>query len=262
MDTITAFILGLIQGLTEFLPVSSSGHLELGKAVFGVEPETSLTFTVVVHGATVLSTIVVFHKDIISLFKGSLKFKWNAENRYLAKIALSMIPVVFVGLLFKEEVEGFFNGNIAFVGSMLIITAFMLGLTHFIKQGNKKIPFSNAFIIGIAQAFAVLPGLSRSGATISTGLLLKNSKEEVTRFSFLMVLVPIIAANLMDIMSGDLTSGTTVGTTPLIIGFIAAFVSGWFACRWMLKIVRNGKLIWFAVYCLIVGVISIIVSSI
>jgi len=261
MDSLTALILGIIQGLTEFLPVSSSGHLELGKAIFGVEAESSMTFTIVVHGATVLSTIVVFYKDIGRLFKGSLEFKWNDENRYLTKILISMIPVIFIGVFLKEEVKGFFTGNIVFVGSMLIITAVLLGLTQMIKSGNKKIPFSNAFLIGIAQALAVLPGISRSGATISTGLLLKNSRDEVTRFSFLMVLIPIIGANLMDILSGDMANETSVGIAPLIIGFIAAFISGLIACKWMLRIVRKGKLIWFALYCLVVGILAIVFGN-
>ena len=262
MDSLTAFILGLIQGLTEFLPVSSSGHLEIGKALFGVEAEKSLTFTVVVHGATVLSTIVVFWRDLGDLFKGSVTLKWNEQNKYLLKILVSMIPVMIVGLFFKDEVEGFFNGNITFVGSMLLITALLLAAAHFMKSGNKNIPYSNAFVIGIAQALAVLPGISRSGATISTGLMLRNNKDEVTRFAFLMVLVPIIAANVLDLMSGEMSGSNGVGTLQLLIGFVTAFVSGWIACKWMLKIVRKGKLIWFAVYCLIVGVIAIISGQI
>ena len=195
MSWLEALILGIIQGLTEFLPVSSSGHLELGKAILGVEAKESLIFTVVVHGATVLSTIVVFYKEIIDLFVGFFKFKWNDSTKYIAKIAISMIPVLIVGLFFKDEVEALFAGNILLVGSMLIVTAILLGFTYFAKKNTKSIGFIDSFIIGVAQAFAVIPGISRSGSTIATGILLGNKKELVARFSFLMVLIPIIGAN-------------------------------------------------------------------
>ncbi len=258
MDWLEALILGVIQGLTEFLPVSSSGHLEIGKHLLGVEAAESLTFTVVVHGATVLSTIVVFYKEIIQLFKGLFSFKWNEETQYIAKIALSMIPVGLVGVFFKDEVESLFDGNLVFVGIMLLFTAALLAFTFYAKPRSKNISFKDSFIIGLAQAIAVLPGISRSGSTIATGLLLGNKKENVARFSFLMVLVPIIGANLKDLMSGDMVSEQGVGTMALVIGFLAAFFSGWLACRWMINIVKKGKLIWFALYCAIVGLIAII----
>lgn len=257
MDWIEAIILGIIQGLTEFLPVSSSGHLELGKAILGVEAKESLNFSIVVHGATVLSTIVVFRKEIWELIVGLFKFKWNNETDYIAKIAVSMIPVLIVGVFFKDQVESLFDGNIMFVGIMLIITATLLAFTYYAKQRSKDISYKDAFIIGIAQALAVLPGLSRSGSTISTGLLLGNNKEKTAKFSFLMVLVPIIGANLLDILKGTMTSDTAVATPELIIGFIAAFISGLLACSWMINIVKKGKLIYFAIYCLIVGLVAV-----
>lgn len=259
MNWIEAIILGLIQGLTEFLPVSSSGHLEIGKAILGVEVQENMTFTVVVHGATVLSTIVVFWKDIRDLLTGTLQFKWNSETKYIVKIIISMIPVLFVGLFFKDEVEGFFDGNIVFVGAMLLLTAVLLSFSHFVKKRENDITFGKAFIIGIAQSIAVLPGISRSGATIATGLLIGIKKENMAKFSFLMVLVPIIGANIMDMMSGDLQiQGSAIAPTTLIAGFVAAFVSGWLACKWMVDIVKKGKLLYFAMYCAVIGTIAII----
>ncbi len=259
MDWIEAIILGIIQGLTEFLPVSSSGHLEIGKAILGVEAKESLNFSIVVHGATVLSTIVVFRKEIWELIAGLFKFRWNAETDYIAKIAVSMIPVLIVGVFFKDQVEQLFDGNLLIVGTMLIITALLLAFTYYAKQGKKDIGYKDAFIIGIAQALAVFPGLSRSGSTISTGLLLGKDKEKTAKFSFLMVLVPIIGANLLDILKGDMAS-ETAGSTALIIGFAAAFISGLLACSWMINIVKRGKLIYFAIYCLIVGLIAVVYS--
>ena len=260
MDWLEALILGIIQGLTEFLPVSSSGHLELGKAILGVNAEKSLAFTVVVHGATVLSTIVVFYKDIWQLITGLFAFKWNEETQYIAKIFISMIPVIILGMFFKEEVESFFTGNVLLVGSMLLITALLLASTYLIKQNEKKISYSNSFIIGIAQTFAVLPGISRSGATISTGLLLGNRKANVARFSFLMVLIPILGANFKDIYDGGMQGDNGIGAIPLLVGFLAAFISGLLACRWMIGIVKKGRLIYFAAYCFIIGSIAIIYS--
>jgi len=260
MDWLEALILGIIQGLTEFLPVSSSGHLELGKYILGVEFSENLTFTVVVHGATVLSTIIVFWSTIVELFKELIKFQWNDSTKYIAKIALSMLPVVVIGLFFKEEIEGLFTGNIMFVGIMLLLTAAVLAFTYYAKEREKEISFKDSFIIGIAQAIAVIPGISRSGATIATGLYLGNKKEFVAKFSFLMVLVPIIAANVKDLLDLDLAAQSAVSITPLIVGFIAAFITGLFACSWMLKIVKRGKLIYFAAYCLVVGIIAIVYS--
>lgn len=258
MSWLEALILGIIQGLTEFLPVSSSGHLEIGKALLGVEAKESLTFSIVVHGATVLSTIVVFRKDLWELILGVLKFKWNWETRYVAMIFLSMIPVLFVGAFLKDEVEGLFDGNIRFVGVMLLVTAGLLAFSHYSKKREKEVNFGRAFIIGIAQALAVLPGISRSGATIATGLISGVKKEKVARFSFLMVLIPIIGANLLDIMDREPTTQTSIGAGALLIGFVAAFLSGWAACKWMIKIVSKSKLVYFAIYCAIVGTIAIV----
>ncbi len=258
MNWFEALILGLLQGLTEFLPVSSSGHLELGKALFGID-SVNMTFTVVVHGATVLSTIFVFSIEIFHLLKSFIKFKWNIETQYIFKIAISMIPVAIVGIFFKDYVESFFTGNIIFVSCMLIITAIVLGSTNFVKTKIKprEIGFIDAFIIGIAQAFSVIPGISRSGTTIATGILIGNKKSEIARFSFLMVLIPIIAGNLMDLFSGDMNPGGGTGSLILIIGFVSAFISGFLACRWMINIVKKGKLIYFAIYCLLLGLIAI-----
>lgn len=253
MNWIEALILGIVQGLTEFLPVSSSGHLEIGKVILGVNAEKSLIFTVVVHGATVLSTIVIFRKDILKLLKGLFSFKWNDETQYIAKIAISMIPVLILGFTYAEELESLFTGNMALVGSMLMVTALLLTFSYYAKQREKEISFMDSFIIGMAQALAVLPGVSRSGATISTGLLLKNKKDGIARFSFLMVLVPIIGANLKDLMDGKLSSHSDVSVTALIVGFIAAFISGLLACNWMIGIVQKGKLIYFAIYCFVIG---------
>ena len=257
MNWLEALILGLIQGLTEFLPVSSSGHLELGKAILGVNAKESLVFTIVVHGATVLSTIIVFRKDILILLKGLFAFKWNEETKYIFKIFFSMIPVLIIGAFFSEEIKGFFTGNVLLVGSMFIVTALLLGFTYFTKQRERETTFIDAFIIGIAQAIAVIPGISRSGSTIATGLLIGNKKELIAKFSFLMVLIPIIGANLKDLIGGEMTNNGGVGSTALIIGFLAAFISGLLACKWMINIVKKGKLIYFAIYCLVIGLAAI-----
>lgn len=262
MEWLEAFILGLIQGLTEFLPVSSSGHLELGKAILNVEAKETLLFTLVVHGATVLSTIVVFRKDIMNLFSGLFSFNWNDETKYITKIFISMIPVGIVGVFFKDEIKSLFTSNIFLVGSMLILTAALLAFTFYAKQRDKKITFLDAFIIGIAQAIAVLPGVSRSGSTIATALLLGNKKTEAARFSFLMVLIPILGENILEIFGGELAATTSIEFTPLLIGFITAFVSGLLACKLMLNVVKSGKLIYFAAYCLVAGLIAIIFSFI
>ena len=260
MSWLEALILGLVQGLTEFLPVSSSGHLELGKYLLGINAEKSLVFTIVVHGATVLSTIVVFWKDLWLLIKGLFQFKRNEETLYILKLIVSMIPVLIIGLFFIDEVEQFFTGNIVFVGSMLLITSALLASTMFVKSNFRNIRFLDAFIIGVAQAFAVLPGISRSGATISTGLIIGNKRELITKFSFLMVLIPIIGANAKSMLDGDISSGAGIGILPLVVGFLAAFLSGLFACKWMIKIVNNGKLIYFAIYTFIIGAVAIIVG--
>ena len=259
MNWFEAMVLGLIQGLTEFLPVSSSGHLEIAKSLFGVDPDSSFYFTVAVHGATVLSTLVVFRKEIISLITGSLKFKLNEETSYTLKIIVSMIPVMVVGLLLKDQIEGLFNENMVFIGMMLIVTSFLLAAAHFIKKRERPIGYLDAIIIGIAQAIAVIPGISRSGSTIATGLLIGNKREDIARFSFLMVLVPVIGANILEIHSGkfNVNSGE-MGIA--LIGFITAFISGYFACRWMISLVKRSKLIWFSIYCALAGLLSIIIG--
>ncbi|MFD2822826.1 undecaprenyl-diphosphate phosphatase [Lacinutrix iliipiscaria] len=261
MNIIDSIILGIIQGLTEFLPVSSSGHLELGKAILGDQsvPEESLLFTVVLHFATALSTIVVFRKDIWQLLKGVLKMKWNEDLQFVSKIALSMLPAVVVGLFFEEQLEALFGGNIMLVGCMLLITAVLLFLADKAKNTDKKVSFKNAFIIGISQAIAMLPGISRSGATISTSVLLGNDKTKAARFSFLMVIPLIFGKIAKDILSGDLTYDAQ-NFTSLSIGFVAAFIAGLFACTWMISLVKKSKLTYFAVYCVIVGLIAIVFS--
>lgn len=258
MNWFEALILGIVQGLTEFLPVSSSGHLELGKVLLGVDAERSLIFTVIVHGATVLSTIVVFHKDIWILLKGIFQFKWNEETQYVLKIIISTIPVIILGLFYAEEIESFFTGNMDFVGSMLIVTSVLLAFTYFSKSNKKPIRYIDSLIIGIMQAAAVIPGISRSGTTISTGILLGNKKELIAKFSFLMVLIPIIGANAKDLMDGGLSQNSDISALTLLVGFIAAFVSGTLACKWMINIVKKGKLIYFSVYCFIIGLVAIL----
>ncbi len=258
MNWIESLILGIIQGLSEFLPISSSGHLEIGKVLLGVETSESLLFTVLVHGATVLSTIVIFRKEILQLIQGLFKFQWNFETQYIVKIGISMIPVLIVGLFFEEQVEAMFAGNLLLVGGMLLVTAVLLGFTYYAKSGTREVSFLDALIMGIAQAFAVTPGISRSGSTIATGLLLGNKRPEVSKFSFLMVLAPIIGANILSLKDANFSEETSISAFALVIGFIAAFVTGLLACRLMIRIVNNGKLIWFAVYCAIVGVIAIL----
>lgn len=258
MSEFDAIILGIIQGLTEFLPVSSSGHLELGKAILGDTsvPSESLLFTVVVHFATALSTVVVFRKDVADIFKGLFQFKWNEETIFSLKIIISMIPAAIIGVMFSEEMEVLFSGNILLVGFMLILTALLLYLADRAKSTGKPVSYRNAFVIGISQAIALLPGISRSGATISTSVLLGNDKSKAARFSFLMVVPLILGKIAKDILSGDLAASST-DSVILILGFLAAFISGIFACTWMISIVRKSKLSYFAIYCFIVGIIAI-----
>lgn len=262
MEIIDSIILGIIQGLTEFLPVSSSGHLELGKAILGDDsiPQESLLFTVVLHFATALSTIVIFRKDIWSLLKGILKFQWNEDLQFASKIALSMLPAAIIGFTYESELAEMFGGNIKLVGFMLIITALLLYLADKAKNTNKNVSFSNAIVIGVAQAIAMLPGISRSGATISTSVLLGNDKTKAARFSFLMVVPLIFGKIAKDILSGELTYDAQ-NFTSLSIGFIAAFVSGLFACTWMIALVKKSKLVYFSIYCLIVGLVAIGIAS-
>jgi undecaprenyl-diphosphatase len=259
MNWIQALILGIIQGLTEFLPVSSSGHLEIGKVLLGIQLEENLTFTVVVHAATVCSTLVVFRRDIGKLFAGLVQFSWNPETRYVSKLLFSAIPVILAGLFLEETIEGFFSGNLIFVGAMLLITAVLLAFTYYARAKEKEISFLDAFIIGIAQAIAVLPGISRSGATIATALLLRNKRMEAARFSFLMVLLPILGKAGMDATRGDMASGP-IAVMPLLMGFISAFVIGFLACKLMIRIVSNSKLIYFAIYCAVVAILTIVFS--
>ena len=259
MEWFEALVLGIIQGLTEFLPVSSSGHLQIFNALLGVEGEENLTFAVAVHAATVCSTIVVLRKEIGELLTGLFRFQWNEQTQYVAKIVVSMIPVAIVGFCFKDYVEELFGAGLTIVGFSLLLTACLLAFAYYAKPRPKtSISFRDAFIIGIAQACAVLPGLSRSGSTIATGILLGNNKEKVAKFSFLMVLVPILGEAFLDLMKGGFSQAESgISSLSLIVGFIAAFISGFIACKWMINLVKNGKLIWFAVYCLIVGLLVI-----
>ena len=258
MEVLDAILLGIIQGLTEFLPVSSSGHLELGKAILGDDsmPQDSLLFTVVLHFATALSTIVVFRKDVWEIIRGLLQFKWNEETRFSLQIVISMIPAALVGLYYEQELESFFGGNIQFVGFMLLITALLLYFADKAKDTDKTVSNGRALIIGISQAMAMLPGISRSGATISTSVILGVDKTRAARFSFLMVVPLIFGKMIKDILSGEL-SFQGEQTVALGAGFIAAFIAGLVACTWMIRLVKNSKLTYFAVYCLIVGGIAI-----
>lgn len=261
MSYLEAIILGIIQGLTEFLPVSSSGHLELMKAIFGDNslPEESLTTTVVLHFATALSTLVVFRKEVAEIFKGLFQFQWNKELKFSLKIIVSMIPAVAVGLFFEEQLEAFFSGQIMLVGFMLIITAFLLLLADKAKNTNRKVSFFSAVVIGISQAIAMLPGISRSGATISTSVLLGVDRTKAARFSFLMVVPLIFGKIAKDLASGSINL-TSDKVSILGMGFLAAFLSGLFACKWMIALVKKSKLSYFAIYCFIVGIIAIIIT--
>lgn len=268
-----AFILGIIQGLTEYLPVSSSGHLTIASNLFGIDDGSKiLTLNIAVHIATVLSTVVILWKEIVWIFSDLFKWKWNEGSKYAVNILISMIPIGIVGLLFKDKVEEVFGSGLLVVGICLMITATLLAFSYWAKPRQREnISPLHAFIIGIAQAVAVLPGLSRSGSTIATGLILGNKKERLAQFSFLMVIPPILGEALLDakkLISGETATAvadaaqsgaTTIGTIPLIIGFLAAFIVGCIACKWMINLVKKGKLIWFAVYCAIVGLATIII---
>jgi undecaprenyl-diphosphatase len=258
MNILEAIILGVIQGLTEFLPVSSSGHLELAKVILGDTsvPEESLTFTVVLHFATALSTIVIFRKEILEILKGLLQFKWNDEFKFSLKIIISMLPAVVVGLLFEEELASFFGGKILLVGCMLLLTALLLLLADKAKNTKKEVSFWNAVLIGISQAIAMLPGISRSGATISTSVLLGVDRTRAAKFSFLMV-VPLIFGKIgKDLLSGDISFQSSE-IIPITAGFIAAFLAGLVACKLMISLVKKSKLSYFSIYCAIVGSIAI-----
>lgn len=260
MNIFEAIILGLIQGLTEFLPVSSSGHLELGKYLFGIDHESNFFFSVAVHGATLLSTLLVFWNDIIALLKGMAKPGMNDEKKYGLKILVSMIPVGIAGLFMYQISSIFFVGNMLNLGIEFMITSLFLILTVVIKPRERNMTYLDAFIIGLAQVLAVAPGISRSGATIATGMMLGNKKTELARFSFLMVLIPIAGANLLEVLSGRISMEDTC-ISCIIAGFITAFVSGFLACKLMVNLVQKGKLVWFAAYCIILGIFSILLGT-
>ncbi|WP_278625159.1 undecaprenyl-diphosphate phosphatase [Parabacteroides gordonii] len=260
MSWLEALVLGIVQGLTEYLPVSSSGHLAIGSALFGIEGEENLAFTIVVHVATVFSTLVILWKEIEWIFRGLFKFEMNSETRYAINILISMIPIGIVGVFFKDTVEAIFGSGLLIVGCMLLVTAALLAFSYFAKPRQKEnISMKDAFIIGLSQACAVLPGLSRSGTTIATGLLLGNNKAKLAQFSFLMVIPPILGEALLDILKlvkGEDIAGD-IPTLSLVVGFVAAFLSGCLACKWMINIVKKGKLIYFAIYCAIAGLVTI-----
>lgn len=263
MSWLEALILGLVQGLTEFLPVSSSGHLAIGRELLGVEASGDLVFEVTVHAATVLSTIVVFRKEIWKILQGLFKFKMNDETDYVLKIVVSMIPVFVVGMFFKDYVEDLFSSMMV-VGCALLVTALLLFFSDFasarVQEANSArngINWWQAFVVGIGQALAVIPGLSRSGTTISTGLLCGVRRDVMAQFSFLMVLIPILGEAFLNLVGGDMAA-SSIGAVPLATGFVAAFVSGLFACRVMIALVRKARLSWFALYCAIVGVLVLI----
>jgi len=259
MNLLEAIVLGLIQGLTEFLPVSSSGHLELGKYLFGMDHEANFYFSIAVHGATVLSTIIVLWKEIKGLLKGIFAFSLNEETIYVLKIFISMIPVGIAGFFMSSIAEKFFAGNMISLGFEFLITALFLLLTLIIKPKERPMTYLDSFIIGLAQLLAIVPGISRSGATIATGMMLGNKKTDIAKFSFLMVLIPVIGANLVEMTTGDFSKEGT-SFYIIIIGFLTAFISGYFACKWMISIVKKGNLKWFAVYCIIVGIYSILLG--
>ncbi|MBQ3698915.1 MAG: undecaprenyl-diphosphate phosphatase [Prevotella sp.] len=264
MSWFEALVLGIIQGLTEYLPVSSSGHLAIGQALFGMnDGADNLVFTVAVHVATVLSTLVILWSEIEWILKGLFKFEMNAETKYILNIVVSMIPVGIVGVFFKDEVEAVFGSGLLVVGCCLLITAALLTFSYYAKPRQKEhISWKDALVIGIAQAVAVLPGVSRSGSTIATGLMLGNKKEQLAQFSFLMVIPPILGEALLDVLKavkGEAVLGG-IETVPLMVGFVAAFLSGCVACKWMISIVKRGKLIYFGIYCAIVGIVTIACS--
>ena len=280
MSWIQALILGVIQGLTEYLPVSSSGHLTIGQYLFGINGENAMDFEIIVHVATVLSTCVILWSEIVWLFKDLFKWKWNDGTKYIVNILISMIPVGIVGVFFKDKIDALFNydqlaaqyGNgLLVVGICLLVTALLLVFSYFAKPRQREhiSPF-HAFVIGIAQALATLPGLSRSGSTIATGLLLGNKKERLAQFSFLMVIPPILGEALLDAKdlffpSADAAAAAATAATPtlsLIIGFVAAFITGCFACKWMINLVKKGKLVWFALYCGIIGILALVLPYI
>lgn len=270
MNTIQALLMGLLQGLTEYLPVSSSGHLTIASTIFGIDGEENMLFTIMVHVATVLSTIVILGGEIWNIIKGMFGplnngaqglNRLNPDQRYVLNILVSMIPIGIVGVFFKEQVEAIFGSGMTIVGICLLVTALLLTFSYYARPREREnISLGHAFIIGLAQAIAVLPGLSRSGSTIATGLMLGEKKSNMAQFSFLMVIPPILGEALLDVLKmvkGE-SLGAEIGWLPLTVGFLAAFISGCVACKWMIGIVKKGKLIYFAYYCAIAGVISLI----
>jgi undecaprenyl-diphosphatase len=264
MESWEALILGIIQGLTEFLPVSSSGHLIIGKELLGIGATENVAFEVVVHAATVLSTITILWKEIAKLFTQTLKFQWNEETQYVCKILLSMIPVMIIGLFFKDKVEFLFGEGLILVGCMLLLTAILLMLTKLVQfKARKNIGFGSAFIVGIAQALAVLPGLSRSGTTIATGLLLGVKKEQIAQFSFLMVIIPILGEAFLSLIGGEFSvDASGLPLSAMLWGFVSAYLVGLAACRFMIEMVKRANLLWFALYCAIAGIVAIVYSLI
>lgn len=264
MGVLEAIIIGIIQGLTEFLPVSSSGHIELSKAILNVEVEgeENVMFTVVLHAATALSTIIIFRKDILQIISGLFQFKWNDDFKFAIKILISMFPAAFVGIVFNDVIDSFFNEQILLVGLMLVITGLLLFLADRAKDTTKSVGFLNAFIIGISQAIAILPGISRSGSTIATAVLLGIDKAKAARFSFLMVVPLILGKMAKELMDGGLATYNPEELTAYGSGFIAAFIVGLFACTWMISLVKKSQLKYFSFYCFIVGTLAIVHAAI
>ncbi len=259
MTWLDAFFLGLVQGLAEFLPISSSGHLELAHSLLGTRQAENLTFTLVLHGATVLATLVVFWTEILRLVRGTAVRGWNREKGFVLKLVVSMIPVLIVGVFFKDWVESFFQGRVLPVGLFFLLTAVLLALASLRRPGSRDISLGDALVMGVGQALAVMPGLSRSGTTIAAGMLAGDRREDLAKFSFLMPIVPILGANLIELWRGKLSLAST-GWLPLAVGFVTAFVTGLISCRWMIGLVRRGKLAGFAVYCAVVGLAAVLFS--
>jgi undecaprenyl-diphosphatase len=259
MDYFEAFLLGIVQGLTEFLPISSSGHIEISKVILGssFDKNEGLLFTIILHFATALSTMFIFRKDIIDIFKGLLTKKWNESKKFSLSILISMIPAVFIGLLYEDFINSLFNGSLILVAAMLYITGLLLFLSDFLKLKKKEITYKNSFIIGLAQAIAILPGISRSGATIATSVIMGIDREKAARFSFIMV-IPLIFGSMFKSMIDYDFNLESFNILSLLIGFISAFITGLFACKWMIRLVKSSKLYYFSIYCWIVG--SIIVA--
>ena len=259
MDYFEAFLLGVVQGLTEFLPISSSGHIEISKVILGssFDKNEGLLFTIILHFATSLSTMFFFRKDIIDIFKGLLTKKWNESKKFSLSILISMIPAVFIGLLYEDFINSLFNGNLILVAAMLYITGLLLFLSDFLKLKKKEITYKNSFIIGLAQAIAILPGISRSGASIATSVIMGIDREKAARFSFIMV-IPLIFGSMFKSMIDYDFNFESFNIISLLIGFISAFITGLFACKWMIRLVKSSKLYYFSIYCWIVG--SIIVA--